>query len=116
MQHPTGYAIRRHGEMVLTSFWGLLLIRGSAGNTSNMAGSVVTAGVAMAAVARSIAHRQPPGDGRTFVRLGVIAASCTVSCSFPRRRAGRNIAWHQPVPWLHGRPLHHRKRQRRSPS
>jgi len=101
MQHPTGYAVGARGEMVLTSFWGLLLNPWLGWQyIHTMAGSVVTAGVVMAAVGAFYlltgSHQE---HGRTFVRLGVIAGiAATVLMVFPSGDGqGRNIATNQPV-------------------
>jgi cytochrome d ubiquinol oxidase subunit I len=101
MQHPVGYAIGRHGEMVLTSFWRVLLNPWLGWQyLHTMSGSVVTASVAMASVgAFYLLTRSHEAHGRTFVRLGVIAAiAATIVLLFPSGDGqGRNIAWHQPA-------------------
>jgi cytochrome d ubiquinol oxidase subunit I len=101
MQHPTGYRLGAHGEMVLTSIAGLL------GNPwlfwqylHNMIGSVVTGSFVMASVgAFYLLTRRNQEFGRTFVRLGVIAGTVsTVLMAFPTGDGqGKNVAWHQPV-------------------
>jgi cytochrome d ubiquinol oxidase subunit I len=101
MQHPTGYAVGAHGEMVLTSFWSLLLNPWLGWQyIHTMAGSVVTASAVMAAVgAFYLLTGNHQEHGRTFVRLGVIEGIlATVVMLFPSGDGqGRNIAWHQPV-------------------
>jgi cytochrome d ubiquinol oxidase subunit I len=101
MQHPTGYRLGKSGEILLTSFWGLL------GNPwlfwqylHNMTGSVVTASFVMASVgAFYLLTKRNEDFGRTFVRLGVIAGTVsTILMAFPTGDGqGRNIAFQQPV-------------------
>ena len=100
MQHPTGYRLGGNGEILLTSFWGLL------GNPwlfwqylHNMTGSVVTGSFVMASVgAFYLLTRRNEDFGRTFVRLGVIAGTVsTILMAFPTGDGqGKNIAFHQP--------------------
>jgi cytochrome d ubiquinol oxidase subunit I len=101
MQHPVGYAIGAHGEMVLTSFWSVLLNPWLGWQyLHTMSGSVVTASVAMASVgAFYLLKRSHEAHGRTFVRLGVISAiAATIVLLFPSGDGqGRNIARHQPA-------------------
>ena len=101
MQHPTGYAVGAHGEMVLTSFWGLLLNPWLGWQyLHTMTGAVVTGSLVMAAVGAFYlltgSHQE---HGRTFVRLGVIAGiAASVVMLFPTGDGqGSNIAWNQPV-------------------
>ena len=101
MQHPTGYRLAGNGDILLTSFWGLL------GNPwlfwqylHNMTGSVVTGSFVMASVgAFYLLTRRNEDFGRTFVRLGVIAGTVsTILMAFPTGDGqGKNIAFHQPV-------------------
>jgi cytochrome d ubiquinol oxidase subunit I len=101
MQHPVGYAIGSHGEMVLTSFWSLMLNPWLGWQyIHTMSGSVVTASVVMASIgAFYLLMRSHEAHGRTFVRLGVISAvAATVVLLFPSGDGqGRNIARHQPA-------------------
>jgi cytochrome d ubiquinol oxidase subunit I len=100
MQNPTGYRLGGNGEILLTSFWGLL------GNPwlfwqylHNMTGSVVTGSFVMASVgAFYLLTRRNEDFGRTFVRLGVIAGTVsTILMAFPTGDGqGKNIAFHQP--------------------
>jgi len=101
MQHPTGYAVGSHGEMVLTSFWGLLLNPWLGWQyIHTMSGAVVTGSVVMAAVGAFYlltgAHQE---YGRSFVRVGVIAGiAAVVLMVFPSGDGqGRNIVESQPV-------------------
>jgi cytochrome d ubiquinol oxidase subunit I len=75
MQHPTGYTLGPNGEIVLSSFWGLILNPWVLWQyTHTMLGSVVTASVAMASVgAFYLLNGRYREYGRTFVRLGVTA-------------------------------------------
>ena len=101
MQHPVGYSIGAHGEMVLTSFWSLLLNPWLGWQyLHTMSGSVVTAAVVMAAIGSFyLLTGHHVEHARTFVRLGVIAAIAgTVVLLFPSGDGqGMNIARHQPV-------------------
>jgi cytochrome bd ubiquinol oxidase subunit I len=101
MQHPTGYQLGSHGEILLTSFWGVLLNPWLFWQyLHNMIGSVVTASFVMASVGAFylLTHRSE-AYGRTFVRLGVIAGMIsTFLMLFPTGdRQGKNIANHQPA-------------------
>jgi cytochrome d ubiquinol oxidase subunit I len=75
MQHPTGYALGANGEIILTSFWALILNPWVLWQyTHTMSGSVVTASVVIASVgAFYLLNKRHQQYGRTFVRLGVIA-------------------------------------------
>jgi cytochrome d ubiquinol oxidase subunit I len=101
MQHPVGYAIGKNGEILLTSFWQLLLNPWTFWQyLHNMTGSVVTASFVMASVgAFYLLTRRDEAYGRTFVRLGVIAGMIsTFLMLFPTGDGqGKNIANHQPV-------------------
>jgi cytochrome d ubiquinol oxidase subunit I len=101
MQHPVGYGIGQNGEIVLMSFWGLLLNPWTFWQyLHNMIGSVVTASFAMAATgAYYLLAGRDPDFGRTFVRVGVVAgAIASVLMLYPTGDGqGRNIAYHQPV-------------------
>jgi cytochrome d ubiquinol oxidase subunit I len=101
MQHPVGYVVGAHGEMVLTSFWSLILNPWLGWQyLHTMSGSVVTAAVVMAAIGSFyLLTGHHVEHARTFVRLGVIAAIAgTVVLLFPSGDGqGMNIARHQPV-------------------
>jgi cytochrome bd ubiquinol oxidase subunit I len=101
MQHPVGYRLGANGEILLTSFWGLL------GNpwilwqyTHNMLGAVLTGCFAMASVGSFYLLSRRHGEyGRSFLRLsvvvGVIAALLQL---FPTGdRQSKLIAADQPV-------------------
>jgi cytochrome d ubiquinol oxidase subunit I len=100
MQHPTGYQLGPHGEILLASFWGLLLNPWIFWQyLHNMIGSVVTASFVMASIgAFYLLTRRHEDFGRTFVRLGVIAgAISTLLMIFPTGDGqGKNIALLQP--------------------
>jgi cytochrome d ubiquinol oxidase subunit I len=101
MQHPVGYELGPKGEILLSSFWGLLFNQWLFWQyLHNMTGSVVTASFAMAAVGAFylLVNRQE-SYGRTFVRLGVIAGLISALVMlFPTGDGqGRNIAFHQPA-------------------
>ncbi|HVN03912.1 MAG TPA: cytochrome ubiquinol oxidase subunit I [Bryobacteraceae bacterium] len=99
MQHPTGYSLGPNGEILLSSFWGLVLNPWVFWQYShNMMGAVVTASFAMAAVgAFYLLVKRQEEYGRTFVRLGVTAGIvATILMLFPTGDGqGRNIAFHQ---------------------
>jgi len=101
MQHPTGYRLGPGGEILLDSFWGLLLNRWVFWQyMHNMTGSVVTASFVMASIGAFYLLNGTHGNyGRTFVRLGVIAgAIASVLMAVPTGDGqGRNIARYQPV-------------------
>src|SRR5579883_279920 len=73
MQHPTGFALSEKGEIILTSFWGLLLNKWALWQYAhNMLGAVQTGCFVMAAVgAFYVLSRRDPFYGRTFLRIGV---------------------------------------------
>jgi cytochrome d ubiquinol oxidase subunit I len=101
MQHPVGYGIGQNGEIVLMSFWGLILNSWTFWQyLHNMIGSVVTASFAMAATgAYYLLAGRDLDFGRTFVRVGVVAgAMASALMLYPTGDGqGRNIAYHQPV-------------------
>ena len=74
MQYPTGYAVGPHGEIILSSFWGLLLNKWALWQYAHtMLGAVQTGCFVMAAVGAFylLTHRDMV-YGRTFVRTGVV--------------------------------------------
>jgi cytochrome d ubiquinol oxidase subunit I len=101
MQHPVGYSIGPNGEILLASFWALLLNPWALWQYAhNMCGAVITACFVMAAVG---AYYQIVGKyeayARSFLRVSVIVGviACLVQL-FPTGDAqGRMIAQHQPV-------------------
>lgn len=73
MQHPTGYQLGPHGEIMLSRFWGLLWNQWALWQYAhNMLGAVQTGCFVMAAVGAFylLSHRDPR-YGRTFLRIGV---------------------------------------------
>jgi cytochrome bd ubiquinol oxidase subunit I len=74
MQHPVGYALGPHGEIVLSSFWGLLLNPWALAQYAHtMIGAVQTGCFVMAAVgAFYILDKRDEKYGQTFVKAGVI--------------------------------------------
>jgi len=101
MQHPTGYLMAPDGEIVLSSFWGLLLNPWLLWQyLHNMIAAVVTASFVMAAIgAFYLLIRSHEPYGRIFVRTGVIAgAIACVLMLFPTGDGqGKNIAFEQPL-------------------
>jgi cytochrome d ubiquinol oxidase subunit I len=100
MQHPTGYTLGPAGEILLSSFTGLLTNPWLFWQyLHNMIASVVTGAFVMAAVgAFYLLSRRHEEYGRTFVRVGVIAGiACTCLMLYPTGDGqGKNIAYHQP--------------------
>jgi cytochrome d ubiquinol oxidase subunit I len=74
MQHPVGYSIGPHGEISLSSFWGLVLNRWALWQYAHtMVGAVQTGCFVMAAVgAFYLLTKRDEAYGKTFVRTGVI--------------------------------------------
>jgi len=101
MQHPTGYRLGPGGEILLDSFWGLLLNPWVFWQyLHNMTGSVVTASFVMASIGAFYLLNGKHGNyGRTFVRLGVIVGTiASVLMAVPTGDGqGRNIARYQPI-------------------
>jgi cytochrome d ubiquinol oxidase subunit I len=101
MQHPVGYALGPQGEIVLTSFWALLLNPWALWQYAhNMTGAVVTGCFVMASVgAFYLLSGKHEAYGRTFVRLAVIVgvvASLAQLMPFGDAQ-GRMVALHQPT-------------------
>ncbi len=100
MQHPVGYALGPHGEILLSGFWDLLLNPWLFWQyLHNMMGAVVTGSFAMAAVgAFYLLVKRQEAYGQTFVRVGVIAGIVsTFLMLFPTGdQQGKNIALLQP--------------------
>jgi cytochrome bd ubiquinol oxidase subunit I len=101
MQHPTGYKIGASDQILLESFWGLILNPWVLWQyLHNMIAAVVTASFVMASVG---AYYQLAGKyadhARIFLRTGVIAgAIAVVAMVFPTGDGqGRMVANHQPV-------------------
>ena len=101
MQHPTGFALNANHEIVLTSFWGLLLNKWALWQYAhNMLGAVQTGCFVMAAVGAFyvLSHRDP-FYGRTFLRVGImvgiIAAILQIAPTGDMQ--GKMIAYNQPA-------------------
>src|SRR5581483_5369827 len=73
MQHPVGYHLGPNGEILLTSFWGLIFNPWSWWQYAhNMTGAVVTGSFVMAAMgAFYLLHREHEEYARRFIRVGV---------------------------------------------
>ncbi len=101
MQHPVGYALGPKGEIMLSSFWGLLLNKWALWQYAhNMIGAVQTGCFVMAAVgAFYILDKRDEAYGRTFVKAGVIVGVIAALIQlFPTGdMQGRMISRNQPV-------------------
>jgi cytochrome bd ubiquinol oxidase subunit I len=101
MQHPVGYALGSNGEIILSSFWQLLLNKWALwqyGHT--MIGAVQTGCFVMAAVgAFYLLDNRDEFYGRTFVKTGVIVGVIAACLQlFPTGdMQGKMIANNQPV-------------------
>ena len=101
MQHPTGYSIGANGEILLSSFWKLVLNRWAVWQYAHtMLGAVQTGCFVMAAVGAFylLSHRDE-GYGKIFVRIGVIVGVIAACLQlFPSGdMQGKQIAQSQPV-------------------
>lgn len=101
MQHPTGYKMGAHDQILLDSFWGLILNPWLLWQyLHNMTASVVTGSFVMASVG---AYYQLAGKcathARIFLRTGVIAGTLAVlAMIFPTGDGqGRMVAEQQPI-------------------
>ncbi len=101
MQHPVGYTLGPNGEILLSSFWALLLNPWALWQYAhNMNAAVITACFVVAGVgAFYLLSGRHEADGRAFVRLGVILGVMATSLQvFPLGDAqGRLVAHHQPA-------------------
>jgi cytochrome d ubiquinol oxidase subunit I len=101
MQRPVGYAIGPHGEILLQSFWSLLLNRWALWQYAhNMLGAVQTGCFVMAGIgAFYLMTKRDEAYGRTFVKTGVIVGVLAACLQlFPTGdMQGKLIADHQPV-------------------
>ncbi len=101
MQHPTGYRLGPNGEIILSSFWGLLLNPwGLWQYAHNMSASVITGSFVMAAVGAFYLLSQKHIEfARTFVRIGVIVGLiASLAQLFPTGDSqGRMVADNQPA-------------------
>jgi len=77
MQHPVGYATGPNGEIMLSSFWGLLLNPWAVAQyVHTMMGATQTGCFVMAAVgAFYLLEKRDEAYGRTFVKTGVIVGA-----------------------------------------
>ncbi|MFY9688889.1 MAG: cytochrome ubiquinol oxidase subunit I [Candidatus Acidiferrales bacterium] len=101
MQHPVGYALGPNGEIMLSSFWGLLLNKWALAQYAHtMIGAVQTGCFVMAAVgAFYILDKRDEVYGRTFVKAGVIVGVIAACLQlFPTGDIqGRMVSQNQPV-------------------
>ena len=101
MQHPTGYVIGPRGEIILSSFWGLLLNRWALWQYAhNMLGALQTGCFVMAGIgAFYLMTKRDEAYGKTFVRTGVIVGVIAACLQlFPTGdMQGKLIAEHQPL-------------------
>jgi cytochrome d ubiquinol oxidase subunit I len=101
MQHPVGYSLEPGGVIVLNSFRDLILNPWILWQyLHNMIAAVVTASFVMAGLgAFYLLARGAPAFGRTFVRLGVIAALAgTILLAFPTGdQQSLMVSRYQPV-------------------
>jgi len=101
MQHPVGYLLGEDGEILLQSFWALLLNPWALWQyTHNQIGSVQTGCIVMASVGAfyllTEKHRE---YGKTFIRIAVpVGLVASLLQAFPTGDAqGRMVAHHQPA-------------------
>ena len=101
MQHPVGYALGPNGEILLSSFWGLLLNRWALAQYAHtMLGAVQTGCFVMAAVgAFYLLDKRDEAYGRTFVKTGVIVGVIAACLQlFPTGDIqGRMVPQNQPA-------------------
>jgi cytochrome bd ubiquinol oxidase subunit I len=101
MQHPTGYRLGPNGEIILSSFWGLLLNPWALWQYAHtMSAAAITGSFAMAAMgAFYLLSEKHIESAKTFVRLGVIVGLiASVTQLFPTGDAqGRMVADDQPA-------------------
>ena len=101
MQRPTGYTLGPGGEIMLSSFWGLLFNKWALWQyVHNMSGAVITGSFALAAVGAFYLLAGRHGEcSKTFVRTGVVVGLiATCFQLFPSGDGqGRMVAEYQPV-------------------
>ena len=101
MQHPVGYMLGPGGEIVLSSFWALLLNPWALWQYAhNMIGAVITGCLAMAALgAYYILSGKSVSCGQVFVRIGVsVGVIAAILQLYPTGEGqGKMLAHHQPV-------------------
>ncbi len=101
MQHPVGYRLGPNGEIMLSSFWALVLNPWARWQYAhNMIAAVITGCFVMAAVGAFylLTGRHEP-YGRTFLRVAVsVGVVATILQVYPTGEAqGRMVADHQPA-------------------
>jgi cytochrome d ubiquinol oxidase subunit I len=100
MQHPVGYTLGPQGEILLSSFWALLLNPWALWQyLHNMCGSVITASFVMAGCGAFYLLAGKHEDyGRIFVRLGVQVGvvACLLQLFPTGDQQGKLVAQHQP--------------------
>jgi cytochrome d ubiquinol oxidase subunit I len=101
MQHPVAYRLGPNGEIILTSFWGLLLNPwGIWQYLHNMSGAVITGAFVMAGIgAFYLLTKQFQTHAKTFVRVGVMTGLVAVLFQIMPSGdlQGRMVAQHQPA-------------------
>ena len=101
MQYPVAYRLGPHGEIILASFWGLLLNPWAIWQYAhNMSGAVITGAFVMASIgAFYLLTKRFQEHAKAFVRMGVIVGLCaTIFQIAPTGDAqGRMLSEHQPV-------------------
>jgi len=101
MQKPVGYVIGPHGEIMLSSFWSLLLNKWAVWQYAhNMLGAVQTGCFVMAGVgAFYLMTKRDEAYGKTFVRTGVLVGAIAACLQlFPTGdMQGKQIAANQPA-------------------
>jgi len=101
MQHPVGYRLGPQGEILLESFWALLLNPWALWQYAhNMVGAVITGAFFMAGIgAYYLIAGRDRRYGYTFVKLGVIVGlAASLLQVFPTGdMQGRMVALHQPA-------------------
>lgn len=101
MQRPVGYTLGPHGEILLSSFWSLLLNKWALWQYAhNMLGAVQTGCFVMAGVgAFYLLTKRDETYGRTFVRTGVlVGVAAALLQLFPTGdMQGKQIAATQPA-------------------
>lgn len=101
MQRPVGYVIGPRGEIILSSFWDLLLNRWALWQYAhNMIGAVQTGCFVMAGIgAFYLLTRRNETYGKTFVRTGVVVGVIAACLQlFPTGdMQGKQIAEYQPA-------------------
>lgn len=101
MQHPTAYSVGPRGEIMLSSFWGLLLNPWALPQYAHtMLGAVQTGCFVMAGIgAFYLLTKRDEAYGRTFVRTGVIVGALAACLQlFPTGdMQGKQMAQYQPA-------------------